>query len=234
MKRKSKYVHSYSSLHEFKTCPHRMHESYIVKRFPYVQSEQAKYGDRVHKAFEMRIGRQTPLPRAMESYEKLMEAIDAMDGTKHPERQLGIKRDGSPCGFFDHDVWFRGKLDLMVVNKPEKDGFLYDYKTGKFNPRYIDADQLLYSAILAFAHHPELENLYTNLLYVAHDAMYPEDGPMIYKRDHFDRYFDVLRRDASDVEDAMDNGYWPKVESPLCGYCRVTDCEFWHDAKANK
>lgn len=228
----AKYVHSYSSLHEFKTCPYRMRESYINKRFPYVQSSEAKYGDKVHKAFELRIGRQQPLPSSLEAYSGLMDSIDAMPGDKYPERQLGITRSGAACSFFDKEVWFRGKLDLMVVEGP--DGYYYDYKTGKFSPRYIDADQLLYSAVLAFSHHPELETLYTGLLYVAHDAMYPEEGPMVYVRKNFDKYLGVLQKDASDVETAMETGNWPRLESPLCGYCRVTDCPSWFDARGGK
>lgn len=232
---KSKYVHSFSAVDEYKNCPRKMYENRILKRFPFVETDATRYGNYVHKAFENRIGpEKTPLPKDLKVHVPFMQAIEAREGRKHVELKLGITRSGDPCGFFEKQrVWFRGVIDLIVEDGEE--ALIIDYKTSaKFRPQYMKTDQLLDSAVLVFAHFPDVKRVKAGLAFVVHDKMFPEDGWMVYERDKFDEYLNVVHSDARPVEESMGSGQWPESPNPLCGYCPVKECQHWYDAKARR
>ena len=54
---------------------------------------------------------------------------------------MGITRDLRPCGFGARDVWWRGIVDLAIIDKERGKAFVVDYKTGK-SSQYADKDQL--------------------------------------------------------------------------------------------
>lgn len=133
-------------------CPHQAAERFIYKRVPFVETPQMKRGNDVHKAMEQRIGRQRrPLPVDM-PYEHFAKSFD---GRKvHPEIKLGVTKDGRATGFFDTDVFGRGKLDCPVVGGDQ--AFIPDWKTGKIRE---DPFELAIGAVLLKAKFPHLTKI---------------------------------------------------------------------------
>lgn len=231
----AKYVHSFSAVSEYHNCPRKMHENRILKRFPFVETDAIRYGNRLHKAFELRITKGTPLPEEFQAYESLMKSVDAMPGSKYTELKMGLQRSGRAASFFGGSVWYRGVGDLVIIDEDRKIGFYYDWKTGaSFKPQFIASEQLRDNAVMMFAEFREVDTVYAALMYTQHDKMFPEDGPMEYKRSDFDAYFEQMQTDAAPIEESMESGHWPERPNPLCGYCPVKECQHWYDAKASK
>ena len=44
---------SFTAIKAFEQCPQRFYQERVLKKFPYEQSEEAKRGDMIHKAFEV-------------------------------------------------------------------------------------------------------------------------------------------------------------------------------------
>lgn len=226
----AKYVHSFTSISEYYNCPRKMHEKRILKMHPFVETEATRYGNRLHKAFENRIKYGRALPDEFAVYEPLMESVENTPGDKFVEMKLGIDKKGQPTKFFGNDVWFRGAGDLVIVDHENRIGFYYDWKTGKsFKPQYIESEQLRDNALMMFAHFPDIDTVYAALMYTQHDKMFPEDGPMEYKRADFDTYMDSLLNEAAPVEESLKTGEWPENPNPLCGWCPCTTCPHWFD-----
>lgn len=229
----AKYVHSHSSISEYKNCPRKMYEKRILKKHPFVETEAIKYGNRLHKAFENRISQGTPLPKEFQEFEPLMASVDAMPGTKYVERKMGMTRKGDPSKFFGHHVWFRGAGDLVVIDKENKRGFYYDWKTGaSFKPQFIESEQLRDNALMMFAEFKDIDSVHAALVFTRHDKMYPEDGPIEYRREDFEAYMHDLSTEAAPVEESLVTGEWPEQPNPLCGWCPCSECPHWFDAGA--
>jgi RecB family exonuclease len=131
-----------------------------------------------------------------------------------------MKRDFSPCGFFDKDVWWRGIADLLVIDRHR--AWCVDYKTGK-SARYADTKQLDLLAGAVFSHFPEVMKIKSSLLFVV-------SGDLIAKKHVIterSEYLSVFDEQLDRLDAAMENGVWNAKTSPLCGWCPVTTCEHW-------
>src|SRR5512146_2975121 len=66
-----------------------------------------------------------------------------------------------PCGFFADDCWVRCIIDVLHVNGER--ALALDHKTGKRKPA---SRQLKLSALLIFAHHPEVQLVKTGFFWL--------------------------------------------------------------------
>jgi RecB family exonuclease len=211
---------SYSSIKTFEQCPKKYFHLKVAKDVKDDPGEAADYGTAVHLAAEEFIKEGKPIPDKFAYMRPIVDRLAALPGEKHAELKLGMKRDFSPCGFFDKDVWWRGIADLLVIDRHR--AWCVDYKTGK-SARYADTKQLDLLAGAVFSHFPEVMKIKSSLLFVV-------SGDLIAKKHVIterSEYLSVFDEQLDRLDAAMENGVWNAKTSPLCGWCPVTTCEHW-------
>lgn len=214
---------SYSSIKTFDQCPKKYFHLKVAKDVVDTPGPEASYGTNAHAAAEAYIKHDTPIPPQYDVMRPVAERLAAFPGDKHCELKLGVKRgEGGyvPCDFFDKDVWYRGIIDLLIVNGTR--AHLVDYKTGK-NAKYADTKQLDLMAGAVFVHFPGVEFIKAGLAYVVSEEFPRKE----YRRGEGDSLA-VFSTQLDRLEAALENGVWNAKSGPLCGWCPVGDkCEHW-------
>lgn len=210
---------SHSALEDFVNCPKAFHAKRIAKTVQEEQSEQMIWGNKVHKAFELRIKDGTPLPDYLAEHEDYMQELLDMEGATFTERKVALSTSRQPCGYFDKDVWWRGILDYSNVFR---DGALIvDYKTGKPHAKFR---QLKQSAIHIFYEFSTVKFV-TARYYWTKTKTETEET---YTRDQIPEMWNELAPDLRQYVQAFRNNEWQARPSGLCnGWCPVTSCEHW-------
>lgn len=214
---------SYSSIKTFDQCPKKYFHLKVVKDIKDEPGEAAVYGTEVHEAAELFIKDGTPIPNKFAFMRPIVEPLAAKPGDKHTEMRLGLRKTEQgfeACDFFDKDVWYRGIVDLLILDG--KRAWMIDYKTGK-NAKYADMKQLDLMAGALFVKFPELEVIKSALAYVVSH----EFPKKTHVRGEMHTYLSVFDNQLDRLEAAMENGIWNPVPSGLCPWCPVTTCENW-------
>lgn len=212
---------SYSSIKTFDQCPKKYYHLRVAKDVKDEAGEAADYGTAVHEAAELFIKDGTPIPEKFGYMKPIVERLAAIEGTKHTELKLGVRKTDTgyePCGFFDKDVWWRGIVDLAILNGSK--GHMVDYKTGK-NAKYADPKQLDLMAGALFVHNPELQSIKSALLYVVSNEFIPK----VHVREDMEKYLATFDNELERLSHAQISGVWNAKSGPLCGWCPVTSCE---------
>lgn len=214
---------SYSSIKTFEQCPKKYFHLKVAKDVKDEPGEAADYGTAVHLAAEEFIRDGKPIPDKFAFMRPLLEPLATKKGEKHCELRLGVAKTSwgfDPCGFFDKDVWYRGIVDLLIIDGDR--AWMIDYKTGK-NAKYADMKQLDLMAGALFVKFPELQVIKSGLLYVV-SKEFPKKTHV---REELDSYMAVFENELDRLDAAMENGVFNAKTSPLCGWCPVTTCEHW-------
>ena len=211
-------VGSYSMLAAYKNCPHAMFRRYIKKDQPFVETPEMKWGNQVHTAFELRIGGGKPLPVEMSQWERFAKPFDGRGAVV--EQKLGITREGKPCGFFDDEVWFRGKIDVALIGDAQ--AYIGDFKTGKSS--YEDPLELATGAMLLRAKHLGCTTIKAQYMWLKEDRL----GQMYDVSDARGTFLKV-RTMMDEIEQIRASGEAEKQKSGLCSWCSVKDCENWRE-----
>jgi len=66
---------SHSALKDYEGCPKRYQEIKVLKNFPFTETEATRYGNEVHKALELYIRDNTPVPAA---YAQFVPVVDEL------------------------------------------------------------------------------------------------------------------------------------------------------------
>lgn len=212
---------SYSSIKTFDQCPKKYYHLKVAKDVKDIPGEAALYGTAVHEAAEHYIKNGTPIPDKFAYIRPTVERLAAIDGEKHCELRLGVSKTDTgyePTTFFGKNVWWRGIVDLVVINGAK--AYMVDYKTGK-NARYADPKQLDLMAGALFVHYPDLEVIKSALIYVVSNEFVPKT----HTRDKLDLYLSVFADELDRLEGAELSGVWNPKSGPLCGWCPVVECE---------
>lgn len=210
---------SYTALEDFVNCPKSYHAKRVAKTVKEEKSEQMIWGEKVHKAFEMRQLEGEKLPIDLHQHEPFMQRLKQMPGLKWTERKIALNRKAEPCEFFDKDVWFRGIIDYMKIN--DQFAVIVDYKTGKVHSKF---QQLKLFALHTFADHPSVE---------AVDVMFywTQTGTTTgakYKREQIPELWKEFVPNLKQYAQAFKEDIWQPRPSGLCnGWCPVKDCEHW-------
>ena len=211
---------SYSALKTFETCPRKYQAEKVTKEVPFVQGEQAIYGEQLHKAAEEYIRDGTPIPQRFIFVKEYLDKLKAYRGEKFCEMKLGVKKvDGrlEACDYYDPEVWFRGIADLVVINGTR--ARILDYKTGE--TKYADLRQLALMAAALFLKYPELEKIKTMLLFVVKNDHRKQDFSAEYGLSIFSELHGLL----SALEEAYKSDVWNPRPNGLCRkWCNVTSC----------
>jgi hypothetical protein len=211
-------IYSFSFLDSFELCPLKTYHEKILKSVPFVESEQVKWGNEVHKAIEVAIRDKKELPERFAGYKKIVDRILGAQGTPKAELSLGMRKDFAPCGFFDSGVFVRGKADL-VLEYPTRLAAL-DWKTGR---QKNGSKQLALMAILLFALYPSIDEIFTAFVWLQTNKITSET----YKRTQIAELWEGFAQTIGEVEWCVENDIWPARENFLCkNWCGVLDCMY--------
>lgn len=211
---------SFSRIKAFEQCPKQFYHEKVLKQYPFVETDAMRYGTEFHKACEDYIGEGTPIDPRFAFIKPTLDKLNAKQGTKVVEQKLGLTADLEPCGFFDKDVWFRGIVDLAIIDEEENLAWIVDYKTGK-NSKYADKGQLELMALTIFAHYPAVKKVNAGLLFViAKDFVKAK-----YSVDDKQKLWGKWLGEYAKMEKAFEVDVWNPRPSGLCRqYCQVLEC----------
>ena len=215
---------SYSSLKTFQQCPKKYYHLKVAKDFKDQDSTATIYGKEVHKAAEEYIRDGTPIPAKFKYIEETIEALNKIPGEKYCELQMGLTVNLEPTGFLADDTWWRGIVDLLIVNGEE--AYVVDYKTSK-NAKYADMGQLDLLATAVFAHFPQVKKIKSALIFVVSNEFLKKH----HISEKIKEYIAPYQFDLSRLETALENGVWNANSGPLCGYCPVKDCPHYREKR---
>jgi hypothetical protein len=209
-------VWSYSFLSTYDRCPSQAAAKYVNKTYPYeAENEALRRGNDVHKAMEDRLNINLPLPNDMEQWEEIVQPM-VLPCNRGAEMKLGVRRDYSPCGFFDKDVYGRGKLDVPIIDGDS--GFIFDWKTGK---AWEDPLELKIGAVLLKAKFPHLKEIAGAYIWL--------------KENRWGDVYDLSDTDSTrewidaTMERAAKSNFWTPRRNALCGWCALRDCPNFKD-----
>lgn len=207
-------VYSFTALKTFDNCMYKGYRMYVKRDLPYVESKEMKRGNEIHTAFEYRLGGK-PLPLDMQHWEPIVSVYAERKAL--PEMKVGVTRAGKPTGFFDADVFMRGKIDATIVRGDK--ALLADWKSGKSS--YEDPFELEVQALMLKARMPQLTKIIGHYVYAAENRVAQN-----YDLSDVNSTWARVNNKVEAIEDNMASGDWPKTKNPLCGWCACTDCEF--------
>ena len=221
------FAWSYSKLKNYEVCPKRHYHIDIAKDVKEEESEQLAYGNLLHKALAEAITHVTsegkkgaPLPKTQRHMQlwvdKVTEARHGNASTILVEQQLAITKAYGPTEWFGDDVWYRGIADVIKIMGPV--ALVLDWKTGKI---LEDGVQLALMAQCVFAHHPGIQKIRTEFIWLKEEAVTRADFT---RADMVDVWNGVLPRVAM-LENAAKTTNYPATPNHLCNrWCPVTQC----------
>lgn len=220
---------SFSMLDMFAQCPKKAFHKYMLKEKE-PESEAMRKGNLFDKAIEARLQKGTPLPAEYAQWGDKAASVASFckGGAKlATQMKLGLRKDFTPCGFFDKDVWGRGALDVLVLNYPT--AIIIDWKTGKNSeskPWYNGGLQIKIFALFVLKHYPKINKI------TAFNVYEKEFGnPYQFTRDDQGMLWKEVLPKIITVEKAFAQQSWPACKGPLCGYCPVVTCNFHPEKK---
>lgn len=215
-----KLTWSHSSLKDFEGCNRRYHEVKILKNYPFVETEAAKYGNQVHEALELYVRDGKPLPPEFSQFKEIVDSLLAKAGRKLAEYQMALTEDLTPCEWFSKDAWTRGIADLLIIDDDNLTAWVADYKTG--NNKYPDQDQLVLMSLMVFAHFPHIRKVNSALLFIVKGTM----NKMTMTYDQVEKNWWSYRERVARINECLTTNVWNPNQTPLCGWCPVVTCEF--------
>lgn len=215
------YTWSFSSMKMFDQCPKKYYHLKVAKDYEEdFNTEAILYGNQFHEAAEGYIRDGGKLDPRFKYAKKALDKLNAIPGTKLCEYKMGLTEDLEPCGFFDENVWWRGVVDLAIIDEDKGEARVIDYKTGK-SVRYADTGQLELMTLAIFKHFPQITRVKAGLLFVVCRELVKEvydtnDKPKLWKK---------WLRKCSTLEKTYKNKVWNPKQSGLCrAHCIILEC----------
>lgn len=206
---------SYSAIAKFQTCPRQFRHLYVLKDVRSEATEASARGVAVHESIEKSIQNGAPLP---DELAPLQSYIDQIRSFPRYDVEIGYGTDSAfnPCSY--DKGYIVGKMDVVLQNNAR--AVVLDWKTGK--PRDNPLQLQIY-AYLVFAHRPDVQEVTTTNIYIAHKA---KIAPVTYSRAHIPALRHALAEACAPIELALERSHWPPKPSPLCGWCPVRSCQY--------
>lgn len=217
---------SFTALTRFVNCPKQFYHINVIKDVADVEGEDAKWGNRVHLAFEKYLRDGKPLDTELVSYTPYLDAIKAVPGEMYVEHEMCLNNSLQPCGKWDPRVFVRGYADVLHVNG--RKAKLIDHKTGKRKP---GSKQMKLMALLTFAHFPEVEEIRVAFMWLKTQE---RDSEVFTKSQVMELWGEFLP-DLKQYKEAFETETWQPRQSGLChGWCPVMSCDFWKPKRPRK
>ena len=224
-------IWSFTALTQAERCMHAFRAKYITKTLPFAPSPAADYGVQVHKLMEKHVKDGAAFPPDF-SWLKEFVPVRQPEQTHFAEMPLALRADGTVCGFWDKDCWFRGKADFLSLTPSSADApavaILLDWKTGK---PLDDSVQLELSALCLFAHHPDVQAVQTMFVWLkectgvwAHDFDCRTDL-RVSRAQIPDLWAKIMPR-AAELEQRHREMDFPPKPGRSCKWCPVQSCPF--------
>ena len=211
---------SFSRIKAFEQCPKQFYHEKVLKQYPFIQTEAMIYGNQFHKACEDYIGKGEPLPERFMYIKDALDKLNQRKGVKICEQRLGVTANLEPCSFGARNVWFRGIVDLAILDEDSGIGWIIDYKTGK-SARYADKGQLELMALAIFAHYPKITSIRAGLLFVVANKLVKETYEVADRANLWEKW----ASNYATMEKAFEADVWNPRPSGLCKrHCPVTEC----------
>lgn len=207
---------SYTKLKNFETCPKRHYHYEIAKDVREEEGEALQYGNAVHKALaEALEGKELPQP-----FKHMQPWVDRVAGSREGkllvEQNLAITKDFEPTEWFGKDAWFRAKTDVVKITG--RVALAIDWKTGKITE---DGSQLAMMAQCVFAHHPEVQKIRTEFVWLKEDATTRAD----FAREDMAKVWAGLLPRVQLLQHAYETQTFPPKPGGLCRrWCGVVSC----------
>jgi hypothetical protein len=219
----AKFTWSYSSATTFEKCPKQYYHLYVAKDIKQDPNQKHfLYGNEVHKAAEEYVRDGVPLPGKFDEFQKPLDMLKRIPGEKLCELKLGLTKDLEPCEFFGDNVWWRGAIDLLILDKESKTATVIDYKTGK--SQYADTRQLGLLSIAVFKKFPEIEKIKAGLMFLVSKEIIKEE----YNNTRIDEMYTEWDRLILRMNTAYDSGVFNPVPNFACkSFCPVQSCAHW-------
>ena len=213
------FAWSYSKLKNYESCPKRYFCVDVEKSVKEEESEQLAYGNMLHKALANAISGKENLSK---TFAHLQPWVDKVAGVSNGsarilvEQQLAIRQDFSATEWFGKDAWYRGIADVIKIVGPV--AVVLDWKTGKI---LDDGVQLALMAQCVFAHHPEVQKIRTEFVWLKEDATTRAD----FTREDMVGVWAQLFPRVQLLEAAHKGMNFPPKPGFLCRrWCPVTQC----------
>ena len=133
---------------------------------------------------------------------------------------LGLTEDLEPCSFYAKDVWYRGIVDLLIINEEKDSGLIVDYKTGK-HPHKADTDQLELMSLAVFKHYQHIKKIKSAQIFLVKDTLVKAK----YSSAQQDDLWVKWKEEINNVSICPANGVWNAIENFTCKkWCPVTNC----------
>ena len=211
---------SFSRIKAFEQCPKQFYHEKVLKQYPFIQTEAMIYGNQFHKACEDYIGKGEPLPERFMYIKDALDKLNQRKGVKICEQRLGVTANLEPCKFGARNVWFRGIVDLAILDEDSGIGWIIDYKTGK-SAKYADKGQLELMALAIFAHYPKITSIRAGLLFVVANKLVKETYEVADRANLWEKW----ASNYVTMEKAFEADVWNPRPSGLCKrHCPVTEC----------
>jgi len=212
---------SYSAATTYEQCPLKYKHVYILKDIKTDNNSEALvFGNKVHKACELYISKNVPLPPEFEHYQATLERLKQIKGEKHCELKLGLTKDLQPCGFFDSNVYWRGAIDLLIIDKDKGTATIIDYKTNKNSDR-ADPRQLSLLSFAVFKHYPEVTTIKAGLVFLVAKDIVKDAHHVDNIDDLWEEWTPLLKR----METSYETGVFNPNPNFLCkNWCPVNSC----------
>lgn len=208
-------VYSYTFLNTYyNVCPYQAQQRYITKTVPYKETPEMKWGNAVHSAFEHRVGAGVPLPEGMRHWEPFAAPFDGK--SIKPEMKLGVTVAGKATGFWDADVWLRGKLDVPLIQG--NTAYLGDWKTGKSS--FEDRFELDVQAVMLHAQYPNLTKIYGQFFWLKENRV-----GQLFDLSNTQEAWTEINDIVKELQHDLAEGTFKKKKSGLCSWCDCFECE---------
>jgi hypothetical protein len=213
---------SYSSIKLFGQCPKKYYHLKVAKDVTEPVTAELSYGSKFHAAAERFVKEGQPLPEQFSFARKALEKLCSMQGTKLCEYRMGVTRDFLPCKFGAPEVWWRGIVDLAIIDDTKDKAYIIDYKTGR-SAQYADKDQLELLSLAIFAHFPFVKIVKAGLLFVKCSALVTEQYVTDEKEGAWERWVGEF----SKLEQTYARDVWEATPNALCkNFCPVVKCSY--------
>ena len=211
---------SFSRIKAFEQCPKQFYHEKVLKQYPFIQTDAMIYGNQFHKACEDYIDKGEPLPERFMYIKNALDKLNQREGVKICEQRLGVTANLEPCTFSARNVWFRGIVDLAILDEDSGIGWIIDYKTGK-SAKYADKGQLELMALAIFAHYPKITSIRAGLLFVVANKLVKETYEVADRANLWEKW----SSNYATMEKAFEADVWNPRPSGLCKrHCPVTEC----------
>jgi hypothetical protein len=211
---------SHSSLKDFEGCERRYQHTRVLKLYPFKETAATRYGNDVHAAIEHYIRDGVPLDPMYEKFKPIVDAMLSKPGRKLAEQRMAVTEQLVPCAWDSPAVWVRGIADILIIDDENMTAWVGDWKTG--NNRYPDLDQLVLMSLMVFCNYPHIRRVNSALFFILKNDMVK----MKMLREDMHKGWQRYRERYARLVASYANNRWNPNQTPLCGWCPVTGCEF--------